>query len=95
MSFFILQHLMFYSPCSKCLLLKNVWKSIYPGTTLDYQGQYTNKIRDLSTPLTLSTILLAIKINRKLVTIDPKFKRTILKTGNDYSLAKNSTEFLY
>ena len=49
-------------------------------------------------PLPLGAILLAIDINLKLVTIDPKLKGTILnlfkKTENDFSLAVNSTESL-
>ena len=49
-------------------------------------------------PLPLGAILLAIVINLKLVTIDPKLKGTILnlfkKTENDFSLAVNSTESL-
>ena len=48
-------------------------------------GNHTNMIRDLSTPLPLAAISLAIDISRKLVTIDPKLKGTILnlfiKTG--------------
>ena len=49
-------------------------------------------------PLPLGAILLVIDIIRKLVTIQPKSKGRILnlfiKTGKDYSLAVNSTEFL-
>ena len=49
-------------------------------------------------PLPLGAILLAIDINLKLVTIDPKLKGTIVnlfkKTENDFSLAVNSTESL-
>ena len=49
-------------------------------------------------PLPLGAILLAIVINLKLVTIDPKLKGTIVnlfkKTENDFSLAVNSTESL-
>jgi len=59
----------------------------------------TNMICNLSTPIPLGVILLAININRNLVTIHPKLKGMILslflKTGNDYSLAVNSMEFLY
>ena len=49
-------------------------------------------------PPPLGAILLVIDIIRKLVTIQPKSKGRILnlliKTGKDYSLAVNSTEFL-
>ena len=49
-------------------------------------------------PLPLGAILLVIDIIRKLVTIQPKSKGRILnlfiKTGNNHSLAVNSTEFL-
>ena len=61
-------------------------------------GNHTNMIRDLSTPLPLAAISLAIDISRKLVTIDPKLKGTILnlfiKAGSDLSLAVNSKKFL-
>ena len=49
-------------------------------------GNHTYTIRDLSTPLPLGSILLAININQKLQTIIAKSKGTILnlfiKTGN-------------
>ena len=66
-----------------------------------HQNMETTRIqsRDLSTQLPLDTILLAIDINQKLVTIYPRSKGTILnlfiKTENNYSLAVISTEFLY
>ena len=48
-------------------------------------------------PLPLGLTLLAIDINQKLTAIDPKLKGTILnlfsRTGNDYSLAVNSTDY--
>ena len=48
-------------------------------------GNHTNMICDLSTPLPLGPISLAININRKLATINAKSKGTILnlfiKTG--------------
>ena len=50
-------------------------------------------------PLSLGAISLAIDINQKLTTINAKSNGTILnlfiKTGNDYFLAVNTTEFLY
>ena len=59
------------------------------GTILNLFIKTGNHTRDLTTPLPLGVILLAININQKLVTIDPKLKGTILnliiKTGNDYS----------
>ena len=49
-------------------------------------GNHTNTICDLSTPVTLGAILLAINIKRKSATISAKSKGTILnllnKTGN-------------
>ena len=127
---------------SKCPLHNNFWKRIYPGTTQNLltqchhvntirdvplpldaislaininrklatinpklkgtlfsrTGNYKNTSHDLSTPLPLGAISLAININQMLVTINPKSTGTILnyiKTGKDYSLAVNSTEFLY
>ena len=59
------------------------------GTNLFIKtGNHTYTIRDLSTPLPLGSILLAININQKLVTIDPKLKGTIL---NLLSRAGNHT----
>ena len=69
------------------------------GTILNLFIKTGNHTRDLTTPLPLGVILLAININQKLVTIDPKLKGTILnlffKTGNDYSLAVNSNNSNY
>ena len=42
------------------------------------QPVYQIQSRDLSTPLTLGAISLAVDINRKLATIDPKLKMIIL-----------------
>ena len=54
---------------------------------------------DLSTPLAMGAISLAIIINQMLAIINGKSNGTILdlftKTRNNYSLAVNSTEFLY
>ena len=80
---------------------RNFWfqiKSDDPQPVYKKHGTTQTQSCNLSMPLPLGAILTASDINQKLLKIDPKLKGTILslfiKTGKDYSLAVNSTEYL-
>ena len=80
---------------------RNYQYQLSKGTILSLYikiGNRINTIHDLSTPLPQGLISLAIDINRKLATIDPKLKKTILnlfiKTGNRECCKMNLIEVI-
>ena len=86
--------------CRKCLLHNGFYPGttqilltfsnrIYPGTTqilLTINVNTRLQSCELSTPLPMGVIVLAISINRKLAALDPKLKGTILNLFIRYNL---------